>query len=49
MDESEKGEARRKTWPATCSTCGKDCEVPFEPQVGRPVYCRECFMKHKKR
>ncbi len=49
MDETEKGEGRRKMWPATCSDCGKECEVPFEPTVGRPVYCRECFAKRRGR
>ncbi len=32
---------------ATCSDCGNECEVPFKPTDGRPVYCRDCFMKHK--
>lgn len=31
----------------TCSDCGKETEVPFKPTEGRPVYCRECFSKHK--
>lgn len=30
---------------AVCSECGKDCEVPFEPTKGKPVYCSECFEK----
>ncbi len=30
-----------------CSDCGKDTQVPFEPQEGRPVYCRDCFQKHR--
>lgn len=30
---------------ATCSNCGKDCEVPFRPTGEKPVYCRECFNK----
>jgi CxxC-x17-CxxC domain-containing protein len=29
--------------PATCASCGKDCEVPFEPRDGRPVYCSDCY------
>lgn len=33
---------------AVCSDCGKECEVPFKPTEGRPVYCRDCFPKHKK-
>ncbi|MFA6800342.1 MAG: CxxC-x17-CxxC domain-containing protein, partial [Candidatus Methanomethylophilaceae archaeon] len=23
----------------TCSDCGKECQVPFKPTDGRPVYC----------
>ena len=32
---------------ATCADCKNECEVPFKPTEGRPVYCRECFGKHK--
>ncbi|MFH1593511.1 MAG: CxxC-x17-CxxC domain-containing protein [Candidatus Omnitrophota bacterium] len=28
---------------AICADCGRDCEVPFKPSAGRPVYCKECF------
>ena len=38
----------RAMYPAKCSDCGADCEVPFEPKEGRPVYCRDCYQKHKK-
>jgi len=31
---------------ATCSDCGKPCEVPFRPTGDRPVYCNVCFEKH---
>ncbi|MGI8643104.1 MAG: helicase-related protein, partial [Thermomicrobiales bacterium] len=27
----------------TCSTCGTDTTVPFQPDPSRPVYCRECY------
>lgn len=30
---------------ATCSTCGNKCEVPFRPMEGKPVYCKQCFVK----
>jgi CxxC-x17-CxxC domain-containing protein len=30
---------------ATCTDCGKDTEVPFEPRAGRPVYCPNCYHK----
>ena len=29
--------------PATCDKCGKDCEVPFKPTQGKPIYCDDCF------
>lgn len=28
---------------AVCSSCGKTCEVPFQPTGEKPVYCRDCF------
>jgi len=31
-----------------CADCGKECEVPFKPSGDRPVYCSECFSKHRK-
>jgi CxxC-x17-CxxC domain-containing protein len=30
-------------YPAVCSACGRDTEVPFAPRHGRPVFCRDCF------
>ncbi len=30
-----------------CADCGKEGEVPFKPTAGRPVYCQECFPKHR--
>jgi CxxC-x17-CxxC domain-containing protein len=28
---------------ATCAECGAECEVPFRPTGGKPVYCSNCF------
>lgn len=39
----------RKMYPCTCSDCGKNSEVPFEPKQNRPVYCKECLPKHQNR
>lgn len=46
------GQGRRDNRPgdrsftkAICADCKKECEVPFKPSGGRPVYCRECFSK----
>jgi len=30
---------------ATCSTCHKDCMLPFRPNTDKPVYCSDCFSK----
>lgn len=32
---------------AVCSSCGKECEVPFKPTEGRPVFCKDCYMSQK--
>ncbi len=37
----------REMHKVTCADCGKECEVPFKPTEGRPVYCRDCFSKHR--
>ena len=40
--------APREMTKVVCSDCGKECEVPFKPTEGRPVYCRDCLPKHRK-
>lgn len=38
------GRSERKTmYKAVCSECGNECEVPFRPTGGKPVYCDNCF------
>ncbi len=32
---------------ATCTKCGKECEVPFKPTEGKPVFCQECYKKER--
>jgi len=36
-------EERAEMHEATCHKCGKNCEVPFRPVQGKPVFCRDCF------
>ena len=38
---------RREMHKAVCADCGNECEVPFKPTEGRPVYCQECFGKRR--
>lgn len=37
------GRPQREMFQATCSSCGKVAEVPFQPRGDKPVYCRDCF------
>jgi CxxC-x17-CxxC domain-containing protein len=32
---------------AVCSLCKTETKVPFKPEPGRPVYCKECIAKLK--
>ena len=37
-----------RSFKGVCDDCKADCDLPFKPVEGRPVYCRNCFPKHKK-
>lgn len=32
---------------AICDNCGKECEVPFRPTSGKPIFCSNCFENQK--
>ena len=32
---------------ATCSKCGKRCQVPFRPTGSKPVFCSDCFRQNE--
>ena len=36
-------ERRTEMHDATCSKCGKECQVPFKPTGSKPVLCSDCF------
>ena len=42
------GRAPRQMYPAVCSSCGKETEVPFQPTAGKPVYCSDCFASRRR-
>jgi CxxC-x17-CxxC domain-containing protein len=44
-DDSNSGGVEK--FPAQCSICKTKTEVPFKPEPGRPVYCKECIAKLK--
>jgi CxxC-x17-CxxC domain-containing protein len=33
----------REMFSATCSSCGQEAQVPFQPSGDKPVYCSACF------
>jgi CxxC-x17-CxxC domain-containing protein len=33
----------REMYSGTCDKCGKQCEVPFRPTEGKPLFCSQCF------
>ena len=38
---------RREMFPAVCSQCGKETQVPFQPRGDKPVYCSSCFEQQR--
>ena len=39
---------KREMHKAKCDECKKECEVPFKPTEGKPVFCKECYAKKKR-
>jgi len=37
------GRGERQMYSATCSSCGQEARVPFEPRGDKPVYCSNCY------
>ncbi|OGS69190.1 MAG: zinc-binding protein [Firmicutes bacterium RBG_13_65_8] len=46
--DSGRGDRARQMYAAVCSSCGKPCEVPFQPRNDRPVYCSDCFAQQRR-
>lgn len=44
---NDRNGGQRQMYSAQCASCGCECQVPFQPREGRPVYCSECFKKMK--
>ena len=36
---------QREMFSATCSSCGQEARVPFQPSGDKPVYCSSCFQQ----
>lgn len=37
----------RQMYSATCSSCGREAQVPFQPTGSKPVYCSDCFASQR--
>ncbi|HET9009734.1 MAG TPA: CxxC-x17-CxxC domain-containing protein, partial [Nitrosarchaeum sp.] len=46
-DRYPRDERKSEMHTVTCSDCGDECQIPFEPKFNRPVYCSKCFQKNK--
>ena len=46
-DDVGTGSASMERFKIICSLCGLEKTVPFKPEPGRPVYCKECMAKIK--
>ena len=44
---NSRDERKSEMHTVTCGDCGDECQIPFEPKFNRPVYCSDCFQKHK--
>ena len=43
--ESQGATGERKVYNVVCASCGAETTVPFQPTEGRPVYCKDCYVK----
>ena len=43
-----KPRTERQLFDTVCSECHQNCQVPFKPIEGKPVFCRECFNKRRR-
>jgi len=43
--DARKADARKSSdyFTASCASCGQEAKIPFEPKVGKSVYCSDCF------
>ncbi len=47
FDGPRKSFGPREMHKAICSSCKKECEVPFKPAEGREVFCKDCYQNKK--
>jgi CxxC-x17-CxxC domain-containing protein len=47
QDHGPRRQAERPSYPITCAQCGAASAVPFKPQEGREILCRDCYRARK--
>jgi len=47
-ERGSNSDGSRQMFPATCASCGKATEVPFQPRGDKPVYCNDCYRLHER-
>ena len=45
--EGYSGGGSREMYSTTCSSCGREARVPFQPTGSKPVYCSDCFTSQR--
>src|SRR5919202_283543 len=45
---SSYGGGAREMYTTTCSSCGREAQVPFVPRGDKPVYCSDCFQSQRR-
>ena len=43
-----RGGGAREMYTTTCSSCGREAQVPFVPRGEKPVYCSDCFQSQRR-
>jgi CxxC-x17-CxxC domain-containing protein len=46
-DSGYASRGEREMFTATCSACGQEASVPFQPSSDKPVYCSSCFQQRR--
>jgi CxxC-x17-CxxC domain-containing protein len=45
--EGRRERPARQMFAIVCDDCGQTAQVPFKPSGDRPVYCRDCYERHR--
>jgi len=45
--KSGEGRNNREMHEVICAECGAPTTVPFRPVSNRPIFCQQCFVRHR--